>query len=86
MQRTRRDSNIWGALITLLLLTSLVACTEPGDTEVADDDDDTGVIEDGDFVIQATVSDVITTVITVEWSVDLDDIDGAYVEFGPDET
>ncbi len=39
----------------------------------------------GAFEVEAEISEVISTVITVEWSVDLSGVDAAYVEFGPDD-
>ena len=62
------------ALLTvgLALLITMGACTE-------------GTEDDGAFEIEAAVSEVIPTVVTVTWSVDLDEIEDAYVEFGPDD-
>jgi len=60
------------ALAALACLVTLCACTEEG-------------AEDGSFEIEAAVSEVIATVVTVTWSADFDEIDDAYVEFGPDD-
>ena len=70
MRRVRHPALL---AVGLALLTTLCACTE-GAEEVV-----------GAFEIEATVSEVIPTVVTVTWSVDPDDIDDAYVEFGPDD-
>ncbi len=61
-------------LLPLLLALLLPACT--GDTARGS----------GAFDVAAEVSEVISTVITVEWTVDLSEPDAAYVEFGPEET
>jgi len=61
-----------------ILAVSLGACSEG-----VDDDDSQG---DGTFEIDAIVSEVIPTVVTVHWSVDLEAIDDAQVEFGPDDS
>jgi hypothetical protein len=61
------------AVAPVIAAISLMACTEPD------------VTDDGAFEIEAAVSDVIPTVITVEWSMDLDGVDEARVEFGPDD-
>lgn len=62
----------------LFLVLALGACTE-----ATDYDDATG---DGTFEIDAIVSDVIPTVVTVEWSAGGEAIDDAYLEFGPDDS
>ncbi len=61
------------------LVLALGACTEAAN----DDDDAAG---DGTFEIDAIVSEVIPTVITVEWSAEIEAIEDAYVEFGPDDS
>ncbi len=63
----------FGILAALGCLAFLGACT----------DDATN--SDGAFEIDAATSDVISTVVTVTWSVDIDDLEDAYVEFGPDD-
>ncbi len=47
--------------------------------------EDIGGTDDGAFSIEPLVSEEIPTVITVEWSITVEGIDAARVEFGPDE-
>jgi hypothetical protein len=61
------------AAAPLMAALSLMACTERD------------ITDDGAFEIEAAVSDAIPTVITVEWSTDLDGADSARLEFGPDD-
>ena len=65
--------------LALVLLGGLPACSD-----TAGDDDDSAPAGDGTFEVVAEVSEAIATVITVEWSVDLDDVDDAWIEFGPE--
>jgi len=64
--------------VGLTLVTTLCACTEANDP---DGDGNGG----GSFEVEPTVSEVIPTVVTVTWSVDIEAIDDAWVEFGPDD-
>lgn len=71
--RSGRRGGVAGTLVPLVLAATLPACT--GDLTTGS----------GEFEVEAEVSEVISTVITVEWSVDLAELDAAFVEFGPDE-
>ena len=82
------------ALLGLLLMPACKETQDDDDATPADDDaagdDDTG--DDDDVagapqvsLIDAVVSEVIPTVVTVTWTVDGGELDGTYAEFGPDD-
>ena len=66
--------------IASILLAAGVGCP----TDDGDDDDDTTGDPSVTFDVTVELSEVIPTVATVRWSVDLADVDSAYVEFGLD--
>ena len=66
--------------------------TAPADDDAIDDDDDDDTGDDDDAVgapeitfIDAVVSEVIPTVVTVRWKAAGEELDDTYVEFGPDD-
>lgn len=71
------DRGLLPWLLAAMLL-SLCACTDP---EEGDDDDDDDVVMDG-FEVEAVVSELVATVVTVRFTGDVDPVDEAYVEFG----
>ena len=74
------SKGVFFVLFSGLLTATLVGlgCTDDGSSEGPDGE----TIDDAAFDYDVTVSEVIPTVATVEWSVDLDELQDAYVEFG----
>ncbi len=75
------SKTVFLVLLSGLLTATFVGtgCTDDGSSEGPDGE----TINDGAFDYTVTVSEVIPTVATVEWSVDLDGLTAAHLEFGP---
>jgi len=69
--------------VNTALIVAALACSWGCDDGSSDDDDDSVGNVDATFEIDVALSGVIPTVATVTWSVDLDELEAAWIEYGP---